>query len=349
MLSPIKANYINPTLNTSPLTFKQSKNQMFNSEKKFNSVEIFARRTANVVSNIVHRNNKQAPIFNELLRFPENTKEYFRMMRGVSKLFANPKEVEINIESNRINDIVTSDTPRIFIMNHDNQKKDPKMFAFFNTLLSNEYIEQGKAETCPRPRFILNENILIAMNKRDREIYKKLGAVGIDANINSADSKANAKTFLALLRDFINDKINIFIFPEGKKSRKKSLPLAEKFQLGVAEIVAKIADKVPKVIVTPLGFAFGKKNEADGIYIGEDVVFKKEGEYITSSIGNIESPFAKDNYKRFFGNKKEAIITENSIPVKGKELSKFIGGILCENLRICKEEAIHSLQKGIKA
>ena len=50
---------------------------------------------------------------------------------------------------------------------------------------------------------------------------------------------------------------------------------------------------------------------------------------------------------KFFKNRQEATLTENNIPVKGKEQAQYIGGVLCENLRICKEEAKKAITNSI--
>lgn len=313
-------------------------------EKKLRSVEFAGRKIINRISELF-QGNKNNEFFSEFLNSNEKSEEFINLLTKINKTFSNQKEVEINIESNRIHQIASSNQPRIFIMNHDNQRKDPKMLAFFNTLLNYEYMEQGLAKTCPRPRIILNEDIILSMKEENQNIFKKLGAVPIDASLYSGNSRANAKTFMTLLREFINGNVNIFIFPEGKNSIFKNRPLAEKFQLGAAEIVAKIADKLPEVRITPLGFAYGKNLKTpDSIHIGEDIIFKKAGKHIEASIGNIKSNFANPGYKDFFASRENAILTNNSIPVEGKSIAQYIGGVMCENLRICREEAIAAIK-----
>lgn len=308
-------------------------------EKSIRSVEFAGRRLINRIAEIF-QSNKNNEFYSQFLKSDERSEEFINLLTKISKIFSTQKEIEINIESNRIHQIASSHQPRIFIMNHDNQSRDPKMLAFFNTLLNYEYLKQGLAKTCPRPRIILNEDILLSMKKENRNIFKKLGAVPIDANIYSGDSRANAKTFITLLREFISGNVNIFIFPEGKNSIFTNRPLAEKFQLGAAEIVAKIADKLPEVRITPLGFAYGKNSKTvDSIFIGEDIIFKKVGKHMQTSIGNIKSNFANPNYKDFFASRENAILTNNSVPVEGKAIAEYVGGVMCENLRICKEEA----------
>ena len=312
-------------------------------ERSLRNIEFAGRKIINIFFDFFNK-NKHSELYEQFLNADPKSEDYIHILTKISQIFSNQKPVEINIEGERIERIARTKSPHIFIMNHDNQSKDPKMLAFFNTLLNHAYIREGIEKTCPRPRIILNQDILLSMSKLNRAIFEKLGAVGIDASLYGSDSQANARTFFKLIREFLNKEINIFIFPEGKNAIRKNVPLCEKFQLGVAELVARIADRKPEVNITPLGFAYGKKSDADSIYIGETVVLKKLGEHIESSRGNISSPFAKAEYKDFFAGRNSAVLTDKSIPVEGRELPQYIGGILCENLRICKEEAITAIK-----
>ena len=315
-------------------------------EKSVRSVEFTGRKIVNRICDFFLRKH-DSTIYNELMAAKVETPEYIKAISRVSRLFSSKKEIEINLESNRIQQIASSGKPHIFIMNHDNQGKDPKMLAFFNTLLNEEYLRTGQAETCPRPKIILNRDILLSMNKDKRKVFEKLGAIPVDASIYSTDKKSNAKQLIKLMKGFIKGDSNIFIFPEGRNAAFKYASLQEKFQLGVAEMVAKLADKLPEVSVTPIGFAYNKglKSPGDSIYIGKTVVFKKNIDGMSASSGNISSSFARNSYKKFYGGEENALITCRSVPVKGKEISEYIGGILCENLRICTEEAKAALPK----
>ena len=315
-------------------------------EKSVRSVEFTGRKIVNRICDFFLKKH-DSPIYNELMAAKVEMPEYIKAISKVSRLFSTKKEIEINLESNRIQQIAASGKPHIFIMNHDNQGKDPRMLAFFNTLLNEEYLRTGQASTCPRPKIILNRDILLSMNKDKRKVFEKLGAIPVDASIYSTDKKGNAKQLITLMKGFIKGKSNIFIFPEGKNAAFKYASLQEKFQLGVAEMVAKLTDKLPEVSVTPIGFAYNKglKSPGDSIYIGETIVFKKCADGVTASSGNISSSFARKSYKKFYENQENALITCHSVPVKGKEISEYIGGILCENLRICTEEAKAALPK----
>lgn len=308
-------------------------------EKSIRKVEFAGRKILNRIIGLFNKNNNNEELYNALLNSDIKSEEYIHILNKISRIFSTKKEIEINIENQKLEKIASSETPHIFIMNHDNQRKDPKMLAFFNTLLNYEYIKAGKTKTCPRPRIILNEDILLSMQDLNRKIFEKLGAVGIDASLYEPNAKTNAKAFITLIKEFLNKEVNIFIFPEGKNAVYKNASLKEKFQTGVAKLVAKIADIAPEVKVVPLGFAYGKRFGADSIFIGETVTLKKQGFNMEASIGNINSKFARDSYKDFYNGRESAVLTDNSKPVKGRALPEYIAGVLCENLRICKEEA----------
>lgn len=347
MITPLQFNTsVYPVkYNTQPQTFRGGCNISIAGkvEKATRNVEFFGRKIINKIG-VLFNKNKNEELYNKFLAVDTKSPEYIDILRRVSRQYLGKKNLEVNFENNRITNLAKSNKPHIFIMNHDSQTKDPQMLATFNTMLNDEYIALDLAKTCPRPRIILNEDILLSMNDKNRSIFEKMGSVGIDASIHNPNSKSNSKKFITLMREFINGDVNIFIFPEGKNSIKKG-PLDEKFQLGVAEMVTKLTAKVPEVNVTPLGFAYGKKSQVDSIHIGETVIFKKDGESIISSIGNITSEFANEGYKNFFKNKTSAVLTEQGAVVKGKEQAGYVGGVLCENLRICKEEAKKMISK----
>lgn len=322
-----------------------NRNALF--EKNFRNLEFAGRKILNKILGLV--NKKQTEImFNELSKVDEKSPDYIETLTMAGRFFAKDKEVEINLE--QIADIASSNESCIFIMNHDNQKHDPEMLAFFSTLLNSEYIKLGKALNCPRSKIILNEDILLSMDEKMRTIFEKLGAIGIDASLFSSGGTQNAKKLISIMKDFIGDKVHIYIFPEGKMAGFKNKDLKEKFQTGVAEMVYKFVQKKEQVKVIPLGFAYNKKSKPllSSINVGEPVLFKKDNDKILVTKGNMDSTFTDKNYINFFKRQADqtfATITEQGNPVIGRDLPNYIGGILCENLRICREEAKNLLPK----
>lgn len=311
-------------------------------EKGYRNIEFIGRKLINKIASLF--NGKFFKELNETLSKIKNEScDYIRIQANAGRLLAKDLEIEINLESQRLENIAKDNSARIFIMNHDSQRKDPKMLTFFNTLLNDAYLVLGKGESCPRTKIILNEDILLSLNETQREVYEKMGAVGIDASIFGANGKKNAKALVPLIRDFLQDKVNIFIFPEGKLAVFSNKKLIDKFQTGVADIVYTLLSRKESVKVTPLGFAYNKKNsKLSSLHIGEDIIFKKQGEHVSASKGNITNNSGSVLID-FFGNNTEKLIAEKDIPVKGKANVSYIAGILCENLNICISEARKAL------
>jgi hypothetical protein len=188
---------------------------------------------------------------------PPKTPEHIRAQMLLSQqLFASTlPEIEMNFESPQFQDLIKSDEACIFIINHDHQVEDPALLSSFNTALYEGYIENGKAATCPEPKVILNRDILDTISLPGfREIYEKLGAVPVDASVESESmdtykqtfmewathlipkrwrvkrpvgengrplpvvppKKDNARNLVPILKAFNENKNHIFLFPEGR-------------------------------------------------------------------------------------------------------------------------------------
>ena len=317
------------------------------SEKSLRSCEYGLRVIANKLSDLFTSRRARAITKNISEITPDSNERYLHQLDEISRLFATSKDVEVNIEDKILEEIAQTGKSTIFIMNHSNQKEDPSMLAVLNTLLTDAYIcaGLGKEKPFPLPKIILNKDILTTMNKTKRKAFEAFGAVGIDANVVSADKAENSKIMFPLIRDFIKNKCNIFIFPEGKLAVRTDMSFEERFQSGIAEMINKILGVKKEVTVVPAGFSYGKgefKNVA-GIQIGKPIVFLRKGDITTSSSGSVlDSEFAFDGFKNFFikhSDKVNVPITENGNPVRTKDIVGFIKGILCENLNICVKEA----------
>lgn len=287
-----------------------------------------------------------------LLSIDYNSSRYIKILHNYARKYAKNREVEINLESRRLLDIVNSDEACIFIMSHDDGKKDVPMLGVLYTLLTGAYINSGKGDRCPRPKIIVNEDILSAMNGTLRSVYKLLGAVGINAKLFSMGKRKNANVMRNLIDEFNKDKSHIFVFPEGKMGMFQDLDLKDKFQAGVGGIVNKAAQNKKHVKVVPVGFAYNyeTKNFLGSIYIGEPVYFMAQDKQMLVNRANIDLEHASLGYKKFFCLENEnydsfKTITTSGVPVTGRELGNYIAGILCENLRICKAKAQQQLPK----
>lgn len=315
------------------------------SEKSMHGIEYSIRIVANRIADLFE-SRKMKQITKEIAQIkPEANETYLSQLEFISRYFSTLKTIDVNIEDKIFEKITNEGKSIIFIMNHSNQKQDPSMLAVLNTLLSRAYKDAGKDKDFPLPKIILNQDILTTMNQTKRKAFQAFGAVGIDANIYNADKKANAGAFFPIIKDFVRNKCNIFIFPEGKLAVRKDLDFDERFQSGIAELINKVLGIRKEVTVVPVGFSYGTgKNKAlTGMHLGEPIRFTRNGEYTTSTSGNVlKSEFALDGFKKFFEkhkNETDVVITENGIPVKPDDAPAFIKGILAENLDICSKEA----------
>lgn len=276
---------------------------------------------------------------------PESNERYLAQLDAISRLYATGKDIDVNIEDKILEKIAQKGHSTIFIMNHSNQSQDPSMLAVLNMLLTEEYQKAGKTNNFPLPKIILNKDILTTMNPTKRKAFEAFGAIGIDASINGSDKLLNARIFLPLIKDFIKNKCNIFIFPEGKLAVRKDLPLEDRFQSGVAEMINKILGIKKEVTVVPVGFSYGKGDlkNLTAMQIGEPVTFTREGKNTTTTSGSIlTSEFADKNFVSFFKKhegEENIIITKEGIPVTPEKIAGFIKSILTENLDICSKEA----------
>lgn len=321
------------------------------SEKSMHGIEYSIRILVNRLADLCE-SKKMKQITKEIAQIkPEANETYLSQLELISRYFSTLKTIDVNIEDKIFEKIAGDGKSTIFIMNHSNQKQDPSMLAVLNTLLSRAYKGAGKEKEFPLPKIILNQDILKTMNKAKRKAFEAFGAVGIDANIYNADKKANARVFFPLIKDFVRNKCNIFIFPEGKLAVRKDLDFDDRFQIGIAELINKVLGIRKEVTVVPVGFSYGKgKNKVlTGMHLGEPIRFTRSGEQTTSTSGNVlKSEFAFDGFKKFFEkhkNETDVVITENGIPVKAGEITDFIKSILCENLNICSKEAQKRIQK----
>ena len=249
---------------------------------------------------------------------------------------------EINVESGKIMDIVNSNEPHIFIMNHTRQQpKDINGAMFFNSLLYREYIYQNKANDCPRSKVFAGEGFLKRSNMPDELEF--MGVIPINAKAENKNAKEkNIETIQNIVNELSEGKINFFIYPEGAMAIVPFLPLKYKFQPGVSTIIKRVLEKRDSIDVIPLTFAHDKTGSA--IHIGEAVKFsKKNGQYYTNK-GNSDSKFFDKKFENFYKDKDEILLTNNGQPVKTDDVVPFISGVLSENLDCCIKEAKNDLK-----
>lgn len=286
-------------------------------------------------------------VIDKITKIDESSPQYMSATYLISRVLGAGKEVEINIENGELQNITDSDEACIFIMNHDKQNQDSVMVNFFNALLAREYILKGKAETCPHPKVILNRDIVDSMGEGHKKIAKTWGAVGVDASIHSTNHVFNGRITSQLVNDLANDKINLFIFPEGRMCAFKDLNPDWKFQGGISDIIKAVAKKKDRVKVVPLGFAYNKK--IGSIHIGEPLYFKKENDSILFTEGNVNKDLSSNEYCNYikttpFNEEGYRPILDNGNIVPFRKSRDYISGILCDNLVTCKKMAAQSIK-----
>lgn len=283
---------------------------------------------------------------------PAQTKLYLEQLCEIGRLYSSNKIIDVNIEDKVLEKIAHKGEATIFIMNHSNQQEDPQMLAVLNTLLAEAYKSGGK-ETFPLPKIILNEDILSTMNPTKRKAFENFGAIGIDATVNGGDKGTNTRAFLPIIKDFISNKCNIFIFPEGRLAIRKDLDLYGRFQGGVANMINKILGIKKNVTVVPVGFSYGKGEQKglNAMNIGTPIMISRVGDTTTVTSGDILSNEKSCLYSFFNKNKNldSVTITSNGEPVNPKEVPDFLKTILCENLEICSNKANKKLDIPLKS
>ena len=286
----------------------------------------------------------------------EPTRLYLEQLGEIGRLYSTQKVIDVNIEDMILEKLAQKGDSVIFVMNHSNQSEDPQMLAVLSTLLSDAYKKAGK-ENFPLPKIILNEDILKTMNSTKRKAFENFGAVGIDANVIGGDKSFNARAFLPLVKDFVRNKCNIFIFPEGRLAVRDDLDLFDRFQRGVASLINKILAIKKNVTVVPVGFSYGGKtkglngkflgeNGLNGMSIGTPIEIKRAGDTTTITTGDILKKEDSCLFS-FFNKHKDAVnipITSGGEPVKQDEIPDYLKTILCENLEINADLAKKKLE-----
>ena len=186
------------------------------------------------------------------------------------------KYIIANTEEKTLEDIAKSNEAVIFAMNHPDYNKDKFIYVIINSLLSQFYTVNKLQATCPRPKILVSRNMLKIVDKKIGEIYKHLGLIAIDASLKHKDKHFNAMVIKNLLKEFVQNKSNIFIFPEGNNSSYKDQPLANKIQPGIASFIKTASRFKEKVKIVPIGIDYKKgRHNLGHIHIGSPVEFDR--------------------------------------------------------------------------
>ncbi len=306
-----KTNIINKHFNNPQNSFAKK------AQRFFYVIALGARKLGDKIFFLSNRKsiNHLNKTFTELK--PES-KEYIDELAKIGNSMGK-KHININIEDNPLKNISKSKNATIFVLNHPNFNKDKFNYVILNSLLNKMYAEQGRQLDCPRPKIIVSKNMLKVLGNKVGNIYKQLGLSEVDASLKNRDTKTNSNTMHSLLKEFAENKSNIFIFPEGNNSSFVNKPLEEKIQSGIAGLVRTATQTKDSVRVVPVGIHYTKdKNSMGNLFIGKPMYFKKSGNDIVFTEGTEKKKISHVNIK-------------NSIPAILKEI--------CENMKYGIEKA----------
>ena len=292
-----------------------------------NKLDLMPRKVINKIVYPFQKKNLNK--FSEALKNvqPESA-QYCAEMAVLTERLPLKGDILCNFEDGFISQITNSDMPVIFVMNHSKQNRDPKMLATLNSLLALGYIKAGKAVSFPKPKIIMNENIINSAVEEMQEIYKKFGAIGINIHEKTV---GNIREMRKLIEGYIDGLMNIFIFPEGKNCVRKDLPFDSRFQDGVSKIAEKILNSGKPVKVVPVGFWYGKDKSIFGsIFVGKPIYFKKLHGKIYSNSANSTSEFAPFDLKTSFNTGHQ---------IRTIDGTKGISKQIIQNMKICMREA----------
>lgn len=287
---------------------------------------------------------------NKIMPCDVNSSEFIEQVNELNKFLSNGYELEINTENDKLDKIVNSDIPTIFVFNHPNAPHDLISSFGFVSELYGKYLEVGKGETCPRPK-VFTSGVHDGFPQEYKELLEKGFVTPIDPcpypNVNRAKNNANA--IGKIEKGFINSEYNIFHFPEGARRSMKNLPFDYRFQYGIAKIINNAINEQKTVRVIPVGLA--AKEKFGVVEIGEPVYFKKEDDSVFVSKGNFDSKEeitkTNDYYKKlselkeneffpiYYGNEIVKVKDEKS----NKAMERLIAGDICSNLEICANKA----------
>lgn len=281
-----------------------------------NTVIMKLRRTSRLLFKA--DNYKELKQINKtFMKYDENSPEYIEELAKMGNS-ADKKFIVTNMENNPLEAVCKSNTAAIFVMNHPNYHRDKYTYAIINSILNKLYVKEGKQAECPRPKIIVSKNMLNAVGENIGRIYKKLGMIPVDAGIEHRDKIGNAFRMKRLLIDFANDRVNPFIFPEGRNCMK-NMPLEKRIQAGVAAFINKSLNIKHIAKIVPVGIKYTDDADCYGkIFFGSPVYVKKSGSKI----------------KYTHGVEKRKILQTDS-----KNAVSVILSEICENLKYCIEKA----------
>lgn len=294
----------------------------------------------------------------QVMKTDPKSPEFVRDIIDVNAFLATGIEIEMNKECGCLEKLAECDEATIFIFNHPSPPYDLSVSFGFIAELYKAYEDAGKAESCPRPKYILTDRVNKALPKDFSEVFQKIEAVGIDAaTYPTADrAKTNGEILKPVIDGFIKDENHIFIFPEGGRPRYKDImPLEERFQYGIAKIIKKAAKVKSRVKVVPVGLDY--KDGVGTAHIGTPVYYKATDNIMKVSKGVLKPETEVSYLSEFYRTLAKLpepetmmAICHSGEPVqakcKGSDIfqSRLVAGTLCTNMGICVDTASRTLK-----
>lgn len=322
----LKTNRLTRLLEDFSLFLKCSIDNKFFQKKKDKKSETFHRivnkiymRVRKTALQVFSASNKKAlaNIEDTFMKLNPDSPEYIEELAKIGNSM-DGKFINTNIEGNPMELLGRTKSATIFVLNHPNFHKDKFAYAIINSILNKMYVFQGRQADCPRPKILVSKNMLNAVGERIGEIYKKLGMISIDASLKDRNMHENAVIMKKLLLDFAKDKVNPFIFPEGRNS-VKTAPFEQRMQNGIVSFIKRALQLKRSTRIVPIGIKYTKESDSFGsFFIGKPIYIKRNG----------------DTIKYTHGTSKQEIRTE-----KMKNFSKTVFEEICENIQYCMKQA----------
>lgn len=298
-----------------------------------------------------------AELHKRIMATDKSSPEYVDRIIELNEYLAKGMEVEINTENGVLDKVAKSDDATIFLINHYWAPYDIGLGETTVAELYKAYKANGKTDV-PEPKYFMNRSISGNLPTKLREAAEKVQATGVAAPSYPTDwsSKYNKGVMGAVIDGFMEDKSNIFIYPEGRRSLyKKDLPLEARFQYGIAKVVQDAVAKKGRVRVISIGTDY---HDGLGVSnVGTPIYFEKDGDGIKVTGGNItpDTEAAQNNsfYQRLSTlSEGEGLTICHQGKVVGlqdkrsaKFMSRLIAGILCTDMDISAKRATETLKK----
>ncbi len=244
-----------------------------------------SRLTANKLFLLRNRSDIKK-IANSFMKMDKSSPEY---IEELAKIGASVplKFVRINSEDRVLNELAKTNESTIFMLNHPNYMKDKYVYVLLNSMLNQMYVANGKQANCPRPKIVVSRNMLKVLPPEIAPVYKKLGLTPVDASLGHKDSRYNSSSMKEMLSEFIKDKSNIFMFPEGNNSKTEKT-LAERIQPGIAQMARLTANLKGKTRIVPIGINYTpEKNNLGNIFIGQPINLERSSRNAENALLNM--------------------------------------------------------------